>query len=51
MDKKELSLNKIIRRDTEEYTEIAFQLSFGEVKETLWSRRMITCRNSASCGI
>ncbi len=38
MDKKELSLTNIIRRDTEEYTEIAFELSFGEAKETLWYR-------------
>lgn len=38
MDKKELSLNQIVRRDTEEYAEIAFELSFGEVKETLWYR-------------
>ncbi|HHW94122.1 MAG TPA: hypothetical protein GX734_06455 [Clostridiaceae bacterium] len=38
MDKKELSLNKIIRRDMVKYAEIAFELSFGEAKETLWYR-------------
>lgn len=38
MENQELSLNKIIRRDAEEYAEIAFELTLGEKQETLWYR-------------
>lgn len=38
MANKELALNKIIRKDTEEYSEIAFDLSLGNKEETLWYR-------------
>lgn len=38
MEHQELSLNKIIRSDTNEYAEIAFELSLGEKQEILWYR-------------
>ena len=38
MAEKELSLNRIIRKDTDEYSEIAFEISLGEKKNTLWYR-------------
>ena len=38
MEKQGLSLHKIIRTDTKEYTEIAFELSLGEKQERLWYR-------------
>lgn len=38
MEHQELSLNKIIRSDTNEYAEIAFELSLGDKRENLWYR-------------